>query len=213
MSSHLRGPAKYLDLRDEVSSGPAARHRETWVQAGAARSPEHRSGRAPCRVLGVTTPEPTFRAAPTEKKGPSLVPPDAPPITVTGHVAARLHLSETCQVSFPTLLRYDPKDPYAVTATLHVGADRQVDWVFGRDLLAAGLHRQSGAGDVVLGPVEGASSTEVELVLSVRDEHARLTLPAESLAAFLQASHHVVPPGTEGDHLELDATILRLLSN
>ena len=145
------------------------------------------------------------------------MPPDAPPITVTGHVAARLHLSETCQVSFPTLLRYDPKDPYAVTATLHVGADRQVDWVFGRDLLAAGLHQQSGSGDVMLGPVEapvkGASSAEVELILSVRDDIARLTLPAESLAAFLQASHHVVPPGTEGDHLELDATILRLLSN
>ena len=141
------------------------------------------------------------------------MPPDAPPLTVTGHVAARLHLSETCRVSFPTLLRYDAKDPYAVTATLLVGEDRQVDWVFGRDLLAAGLRRQSGEGDVVLSPVEDASCTEVELVLSVRDEHARLTMPAESLADFLQASHHVVPPGTELDHLDLDATILRLLSN
>jgi len=39
-----------------------------------------------------------------------------------------------------------------------------------------------------------------------------VTLPAEILAAFLRASHHVVPPGTESQHLDLDTAIMRLLS-
>jgi hypothetical protein len=42
---------------------------------------------------------------------------------------------------------------------------------------------------------------------------ARVTLPAETVAAFLRASHHVVPPGAEPEYLDPDTTIMRLLSN
>jgi hypothetical protein len=128
-------------------------------------------------------------------------------------VDARLLVSETCDVSFPTQLHYDAMDPYAVTATFLFGEGLEVEWVLARDLLGDGLHRETGDGDVVLRPSTGASSTEVELTLSVADGHARVTLPADTLAAFLRASHHVVPPGTESEYLDLDTTIMRLLSN
>jgi len=134
------------------------------------------------------------------------------PVTVTHRVDARLLLSETCDVSFPTLLHYSAMDPYAVTATFLVGHGFEVAWVLARDLLPDGLHRETGDGDVVLRPSTRAAAPEVELMLSVRDGHARVTLPAETLAALLRASHHVVPPGTESQHLDLDTAIMRLLS-
>ena len=140
------------------------------------------------------------------------MPHDAP-VTVTRQVDARLLVSDTCDVSFPTQLHYDAMDPYAVTATFLFGEGLEVEWVLARDLLGDGLHRETGDGDVVLRPSTGASSTEVELTLSVADGHARVTLPADTLAAFLRASHHVVPPGTESEYLDLDTTIMRLLSN
>lgn len=140
------------------------------------------------------------------------MPPDAP-VTVTRQLDGRLLLSETCDLRFPTQLHYDAMDPYAVTATFLFGEGFEVEWVLARDLLGDGLHRQTGEGDVVLRPSTGAPSAEVELMLSVPDGHARVTLPAETLAAFLRASHHVVPPGTESEYLDLDTTIMRLLSN
>lgn len=135
------------------------------------------------------------------------------PVTVTRHVDARLLLSETCDVRFPARFHYDATDPYAVTATFLLGDGLEVGWVLARDLLARGLHQQTGDGDVVLRPSTGAAATEVELMLSVPDRHVRLALPADTLSAFLGASHHVVPPGTESDYMDLDAMIMRLLSN
>jgi anti-anti-sigma regulatory factor len=138
--------------------------------------------------------------------------PQEAPVEVTRHVDARLLLSETCETSFPTRLHYDAMDPYAITATFFLGDDNEVEWVLARDLLGDGLHRRAGDGDVVVRPHTRTASAEVELVLSSPAGHARLTLPAEPLAAFLEASHDVVPPGAESDYLDLDTTIMRLLS-
>jgi hypothetical protein len=55
------------------------------------------------------------------------MPQDAP-VTVTRRVDVRPLLSETCDVSFPTLLHFDAMDPYAVTATFLVGDGIEVDW-------------------------------------------------------------------------------------
>ena len=156
-------------------------------------------------------PEGATSRAPALREAPPM--PQDGPITVTRRVDARLLLSENCDISFPTQLHYDAMDPYAVTATFLLADDLEVEWVLARDLLGDGLHRQTGDGDVVLCPSTGAVSTEVELVLSVPRGHARVTLPGDSLAAFLRASHHIVPPGTELEYLDLDTTIMRLLSN
>jgi hypothetical protein len=135
------------------------------------------------------------------------------PVTVTRRVDARALVSETCAVDFPMLFHYDAMDPYAVTATFLVGDGVEVDWVLARDLLADGLHRRTGNGDVVICPSSGAAAAEVELMLSVPEGRARVTLPAETLAAFLQATHHVVPPGSESAYLDLETTIVQLLSH
>jgi hypothetical protein len=139
--------------------------------------------------------------------------PHEAPVTVTRRVDARLLLSDNCDFDFPTQLHYDAMDPYAVTATFLLAEDLEVEWVLARDLLGDGLQRQCGDGDVVLRPSTEADSADVELVLSVPRGHARVTLPAETVAAFLRASHAVVPPGAEPEYLDLDTTIMRLLSN
>jgi len=50
-------------------------------------------------------------------------------------------------------------------------------------------------------------------VLTGAPDHVRVALPAETVAAFLEASHDVVPPGAESEYLDLETTILRLLSS
>jgi hypothetical protein len=97
--------------------------------------------------------------------------------------------------------------------TFLLGDGSEVVWVLARDLLVGGLHQQQGDGDAVLRPSIAGCGTEVELILSVPGRHARVTLPAETLATFLLASHDLVPSGTESDYLDLDALILQLLSN
>ena len=138
--------------------------------------------------------------------------PQTSPGTVTRRVEARLLMSETCDAGISTELHYDALDPFAVTATFLIEDGVELDWVLGRDLVAEGLYRQSGHGDVVVRPSTRPESTEVELTLSARHGHARVALPAETLAAFLQDSYQVVAPGTEAEHLDLDTTIWRLLS-
>lgn len=137
------------------------------------------------------------------------------PATVTRPVDAQLRISDNCSVSFPTQLHYDVKDPYAVTVTFLVDDDEEVEWVFARDLLKDGLHRQAGDGDVMVRPASQGHSAEaeVELVLAAPGGHARVMLPAETLAAFLRASHDVVPPGAEPEHLNVETAILQILSN
>src|SRR5215469_18454835 len=43
-------------------------------------------------------------------------------------------------------LFYSADDPYAVRMAFHVGMDEPVEWIFARDLLAAGLKGASGEG-------------------------------------------------------------------
>jgi len=131
---------------------------------------------------------------------------------VTRRFDGRLLLSETREIQLLTQLDYDAMDPYAVTATFLLDDDYEVKWVFARDLLSDGLRRQSGEGDVVVRPKTGGPATEIELILSVPTGRAQVTLPAETVAAFLDASHDLVPFGAESQYLHLDATIVRLLS-
>ena len=139
--------------------------------------------------------------------------PQDPPVTVTRQLDARMLLPDTTHVDFLAQLSYDSMDPYAVTATFLCGDGLDVDWVLARDLLADGLRRPAGDGDVILRPSTGQASTEVELILSAPNGQALLSLPKDGLAAFLRASHHEVPPGTESERLDVDAALAQILSN
>jgi hypothetical protein len=108
------------------------------------------------------------------------------------------------------LLSYQASDPYAVSAVFadHDGA---VHWVFARDLLADGLHRPTGEGDVRVRP-SARDKGLVEVRLSPPHATSCLGLPAAGIAEFVRASHALVPPGREAECLELDTALTRLLT-
>lgn len=110
-------------------------------------------------------------------------------------------------------LRYDATDPYAVDAVFQTGEPRGVRWVFARDLLSAGLAGPTGDGDVRVWPRVDADGAAVLIELRSPDGRALLEAPAERLAAFLQSTYAIVPPGTESSHVDVDDLVNGLLAD
>lgn len=86
--------------------------------------------------------------------------------TVSCELHLRLVVSSESSLPVPAGLRYDTADPYAVHATFHTGAEETVEWVFARDLLAEGLHRPTGTGDVRVWPSRSQGQGVVCIALS-----------------------------------------------
>jgi hypothetical protein len=108
-------------------------------------------------------------------------------------------------------LRYDTRDPYAVTAAFRAGPSGSVEWCFARDLLADGLIEESGVGDVRIGPAADA----IELVVLIVSSPAGLAVfegNAEELAEFLDRTYDLVLPGTESCWVSVDDAIATLAS-
>jgi Streptomyces sporulation and cell division protein, SsgA len=108
-------------------------------------------------------------------------------------------------------LRYQPDDPLAVTIQLGE-SDDGVQWIFARSLLLAGMFASTGEGDVVISPGvddEGRALTYIEL--SSPDGVAVLRMHSWSIAEFLRKSEQLVPIGSEGERVDVDAVITRLL--
>lgn len=104
-------------------------------------------------------------------------------------------------------LQYDPRDPYAVTTVFMTGRS-QVRWTFGRDLLRAGLYEPTGDGDVHVWPCLDADGHAVVVIeLCSPDGEALVQARTGDLSAFVERMGNSVVPGTESDHLDLDATI------
>jgi hypothetical protein len=111
----------------------------------------------------------------------------------------------------PAELRYDAQDPYAITMVFR-REDREVTWVFGRDLLMRGLHEQTGDGDVQVFPSVGADGRAVVLLeLASPAGHALVQAPARDVLTFLACTTRLVWPGEESDHLRVDDAITALL--
>lgn len=110
-------------------------------------------------------------------------------------------------------MRYDSTDPYAVHIGFCTGDDDSdvVEWTFARQLLADGVTRPVGEGDVQVGPSPGAGRAVVALSLSSPSGQARFELPLGDLVQFLTRTYTVVPTGTEGEHVDLDAELALLL--
>lgn len=116
-------------------------------------------------------------------------------------------------------LTYTPRDPFAVTMIFYPdGApdgDPPIIWRFARELIAAGLHRPAGIGDVRLGP-HGLASIMLTLSAPTDDgqtESQSLLLPRRPLRRFLLESYDVVPSGREPEFLDLDAELAALLGS
>ncbi|MCG6494304.1 SsgA family sporulation/cell division regulator [Kitasatospora sp. A2-31] len=115
-------------------------------------------------------------------------------------------------VPVPAELRFDTSRPFAACLSFPV-AGRVDDetprcWYFSRDVLNEGRHVPAGSGDVRVGP--GAEG-EVRITLSGAGGSAVVSAPTEVVAAFLAESFQLVPLGTEGDHLDIDALVARIL--
>lgn len=110
-------------------------------------------------------------------------------------------------------LGYDATDPYAVTITFPV-ATGDVCWVICRATLLRGLSGPSGQGDLRLWPSIDEDGRAV-VVLEFCSPDGRLAAQAATaeVQRFVTRTLAVVPAGTEGDHLDLDALVADLLGS
>ncbi|WP_433455340.1 SsgA family sporulation/cell division regulator [Streptomyces sp. CA-142005] len=122
-----------------------------------------------------------------------------------------LMLAPEHPVALPTRLSYRRRDPFAVHVTFHTETHGPVVWVFARDLLAHGMHEPSGEGDVRVRPSGRGADAMLHLSLSSPHGHARLRTSLPALADWLRLTYLLVPAGREGDELDLDTELSRLL--
>jgi len=123
-------------------------------------------------------------------------------------------------------LYYSGGDPYAVRMAFHVGTDEPVEWIFARDLLAAGIESPQGEGDVKVWPsaqscaesddldVLGAADSEdavLNIELSSPFGQAHFEAPAPAMSAFLRRTYQIVPAGRESDYIDIGAELDDLL--
>ncbi|MBC7269781.1 MAG: SsgA family sporulation/cell division regulator [Streptomyces sp.] len=124
----------------------------------------------------------------------------------------RLVLSPERGVPVPARLGYRTDDPYAVHITFHIDSDAPVHWTFARDLLVEGVFRPCGSGDVRVWPTKSRGRSVVLMALSSPDGDALLEAPTPQVSAWLERTLRVVPPGTEGGQLGIDAALDELLA-
>lgn len=133
------------------------------------------------------------------------------PLIVSQAITLELIDSTGAATPIEAELQYDPRDPYAVTTVFMTGRS-QVRWTFGRDLLTAGLYEPSGDGDVHVWPCLDADGHAVVIIeLSSPDGEALVQARSEDLSSFVERMNKAVPPGTESDYLNLDATIAAII--
>jgi hypothetical protein len=130
---------------------------------------------------------------------------------------------------------YSGSDPYAVRMAFHVGTDEPVEWIFARDLLAAGIESRQGEGDVQVWPspmswaetddldVIGAAATPapqeardtggrvLNIELSSPFGRAHFEAPAQAMSAFLARSYQIVPAGQESSYIDIETELNDLL--
>ncbi|HJX44751.1 MAG TPA: SsgA family sporulation/cell division regulator [Geodermatophilus sp.] len=114
----------------------------------------------------------------------------------------------------PAVLSYEASDPFAVRIGFGEPgepADDGITWLLARDLLTAGLERPAGEGDVRLWPAR-TSGDVLYLHLRAPSGEALFELSRAMVAAFLQQTEALVPPGQETAALHVDEELAVLLS-
>jgi hypothetical protein len=128
--------------------------------------------------------------------------------TVSAEVNLMLAAPGQLSVPVTATLSYTTSDPYAVTLAIRVaGLDEPVEWIFARELLAAGLKRSAGIGDVEVSP---AGEGTVCIRLSSPFGDASFETSAVGIASFVMRAYAMVPSGSETDHLNIDAELADL---
>lgn len=145
-------------------------------------------------------------------------------VPVEHTVHARLVTGTHRSVRLRTLLQYRSDDPLAVRmffpaeyaldepadapAAADQGGGADIEWVFARQLLAAGLEAPAGLGDVRVRPAAGRRTT---VELHTPEGAALLRFDTGELRHFLWRSHLAVPEGQEHLHLDADRALAELL--
>src|ERR1700686_766189 len=78
----------------------------------------------------------------------------------------RLVVPQQTIVPLVASMYYSGSDPYAVRMAFHVGTDEPVEWIFARDLLAAGIESRQGEGDVQVwpSPISCAETDDLDVI-------------------------------------------------
>ena len=134
--------------------------------------------------------------------------------TVSAEIGLMLIVPRQPAVPLWASLLYSADDPYAVRMAFHAGPGEPVVWIFGRDLLAAGLAGPAGDGDVRAWPSpsrEVDGETALNVVLSSPFGRAHCEAPMTAVAEFLCRTCDVVPAGREGDFVDIGEELDSLL--
>jgi hypothetical protein len=131
-------------------------------------------------------------------------------VTVSAELGLSLVVPEHGAVPLVASLDYCADDPYAIKMAFHVGADEPVEWIFGRELLAAGLEAPVGEGDVQAWPNDTGGDV-LNIALSSPFGEAHFEAPLSEVAEFLQSTYGVVPTGAESDFIDVDSELDDLL--
>jgi hypothetical protein len=148
--------------------------------------------------------------------------------TISAELRLRLIVPQQTIVPLVASMYYSGSDPYAVRMAFHVGTDEPVEWIFARDLLAAGIESRQGKGDVQVwpSPVSCADSDDsdatgrtemgekvLNIELSSPFGQAHFEAPAQAMSAFLQRTYQIVPAGRESRYIDIEAELNDLLRN
>jgi hypothetical protein len=130
---------------------------------------------------------------------------------VAAELGLRLVVPEHGGVPLTAGLYYRGDDPYAIRMAFHVGTDDPVEWIFARDLLAAGLDRVAGDGDVRVWPSTAANRDVLNLALSSPFGQAHFEAPLTAMTGFLLRTFEVVPAGREGEFIDIEGELNDML--
>jgi hypothetical protein len=146
--------------------------------------------------------------------------------TISAELGLKLVVPQQTIVPLVASMYYSGADPYAVRMAFHVGTDEPVEWIFARDLLAAGIKARQGEGDVQVWPsatscaeADGRDAirpdlgTVMNIELSSPFGKAHFEAPAEAMSAFLRRTYHVVPAGKESNFIDIETELNDLLRN
>jgi hypothetical protein len=122
----------------------------------------------------------------------------------------RVTVADELPIPLPAELRYSAADPYAVRLSLGAPSAPSVDWVFARSLLAQGLRRPTGSGDVAVFPRRQCHPDVIRILLRTRAGAALLEVAGAAVSAFLHHTEALVPPGTEHHRIDLDRVVAQL---
>src|SRR6478736_7608960 len=110
---------------------------------------------------------------------------------VTTAATEMILLSEAALPAVNAELRYSTEDPYAVQMLLSVDQSPAISWVFGRELLMAGVRMPAGIGDVQVYPTHDG----VIIELRSGSTAARLLAHIPDFTEFTDRSLQIVPFG------------------